>query len=194
VEILSKNSDGLEGNKMSRIVYHHPKVDRFIVGTIGQPGERQFFIQVRSENGLNTMAIEKSQVIALTERFEQMIVELRRSKMATISQLSESIPIDDQPLESPIEQDFQIGIIAISWEKDHAVVNIQAVSQLEELILDDLSDAPDLVTLNLVIGQVKAFCDRAKVVIGAGRPACPFCSLPIDPTGHLCPRANGYRR
>ena len=26
------------------------------------------------------------------------------------------------------------------------------------------------------------------------RPACPFCGGPVDPAGHLCPRANGFRR
>ena len=26
-----------------------------------------------------------------------------------------------------------------------------------------------------------------------GHP-CPFCGGPMDPTGHLCPRANGFRR
>jgi hypothetical protein len=32
------------------------------------------------------------------------------------------------------------------------------------------------------------------VVVNAGRAPCPFCGSPIDPAGHLCPRANGFRR
>ncbi|HEY5033265.1 MAG TPA: DUF3090 family protein, partial [Actinomycetes bacterium] len=40
----------------------------------------------------------------------------------------------------------------------------------------------------------RAFAQRAAAVVGAGRPPCPFCGLPLDPTGHLCPRQNGYRR
>ncbi|NDA88976.1 MAG: DUF3090 family protein, partial [Actinobacteria bacterium] len=47
---------------------------------------------------------------------------------------------------------------------------------------------------SLKINQIKGFCDRANLVVNAGRPACPFCALPVDPLGHLCPRANGYRR
>ena len=31
-------------------------------------------------------------------------------------------------------------------------------------------------------------------VVSAGRPPCPFCGGPLDPGGHVCPRANGYRR
>ncbi|MEO8106384.1 MAG: DUF3090 family protein, partial [Actinomycetes bacterium] len=40
----------------------------------------------------------------------------------------------------------------------------------------------------------RAFVERAESVIAAGRPPCPFCTLPLDPDGHICPRANGYRR
>ncbi|MGO4958382.1 DUF3090 family protein [Luteococcus sp. Sow4_B9] len=34
---------------------------------------------------------------------------------------------------------------------------------------------------------------RAGAGRAARRPACPFCSQPISPEGHICPRANGYR-
>lgn len=179
---------------MSRIIYRHESTERFIVSAIGQPGEREFFIQVKSKDGLNTIAIEKNQVIALTQRFEEMIRELRRSSLASSEELSVSAELDEQPLELPIEQDFQAGVISIAWENNRVVVNIQAASQIEDLVLEDMESGPDLVIASLVIGQVKGFCVRAKSVVSAGRAACPFCALPIDPNGHLCPRANGYRR
>jgi uncharacterized repeat protein (TIGR03847 family) len=164
------------------------------VSTIGQPGERQFFIQIKSDSGINTLAVEKSQVIALVDRFEELIRELRRAKLASQADLAEKAEADDLPLELPIEQDFQIGIISIAWESDLVVINIQAASQEEELILDEFDTGPDLVIATLRISQVKGFCERARLIVSAGRPACPFCALPINPTGHLCPRANGYRR
>jgi len=74
------------------------------------------------------------------------------------------------------------------------VVNMQAASQDEDLILDDIDMGPDLLIATLNIAQVKGFCERAMNIVNAGRAACPFCGLPIDPLGHLCPRANGYRR
>ncbi|MFA5919625.1 MAG: DUF3090 family protein [Candidatus Nanopelagicaceae bacterium] len=46
----------------------------------------------------------------------------------------------------------------------------------------------------LTSAQTEAFIERATRVINAGRPPCPFCGLPLDPRGHVCPRANGYRR
>lgn len=179
---------------MPRVIYRHQPATRFIVSAIGEPGERQFFIQVKSSNGLNSVTLEKTQVIALTERFEELIRELRRGKLATAADLSSAAVVDDLPMELPIDEDFQVGVISITWEKDLVFVNIQAISQDEDLILDDLDSGPDIIIATLRIDQVKGFCERAKSIVNAGRPACPFCGLPIDPRGHLCPRANGYRR
>ena len=36
----------------------------------------------------------------------------------------------------------------------------------------------------------RGFCDHADDVVGAGRPPCRFCGLPMDPDGHTCPRMN----
>ena len=177
-----------------RIIYRHEPALRFIVSTIGEPGQRQFFLQVKSAAGLNAVTLEKGQVVALTERFEDLIRELRRGKLASATDLATPATLDDQPMELPIDEDFQVGVISITWENDLVVVNIQAISQDDDLILDDLDSGPDLLIATLKINQVKGFCERAKTIVSAGRPACPFCGLPIDPLGHLCPRANGYRR
>ncbi|MGZ4626089.1 MAG: DUF3090 family protein, partial [Kineosporiaceae bacterium] len=42
--------------------------------------------------------------------------------------------------------------------------------------------------------SARAFTKRAMAVVAAGRPPCPFCTNPLDPSGHICPRANGHRR
>ena len=179
---------------MPRIIYRHQPATRFIVSAIGVPGERQFFIQVKSSDGINSVTLEKSQVIALTQRFEDLIRELRRGKLASVVDISATAVLDDLPMELPIDEDFQVGVISITWENDLVVVNIQAISQDDDLILDDLDSGPDLLIATLKINQVKGFCERAKTLVSSGRSACAFCGLPIDPLGHLCPRANGYRR
>lgn len=179
---------------MPRIIYRHQPATRFIVSAIGEPGQRQFFLQVKSEAGINAVTLEKTQVMALTERFDELIRELRRGKLASPEDLAMTSISDDQPMELPIEEDFRVGVISITWEKEFVVVNIQAVTQDDELLLDDLDSGPDLIILTLKINQVRGFCERAKRIVEAGRPLCPFCALPVDPLGHLCPRANGYRR
>jgi uncharacterized repeat protein (TIGR03847 family) len=69
-----------------------------------------------------------------------------------------------------------------------------ADSEEEELVDDDEDGAPDLLRVSLTLAQADAFAKRTAAVVDAGRLPCPFCGIPIDNTGHLCPRANGYRR
>jgi uncharacterized repeat protein (TIGR03847 family) len=179
---------------MPRIIYRHQPASRFIVSAIGEPGQRKFFVQVKSESNINTVAIDKGQVVALADRLGELIQQLRRGKLAPAEELTAPAIKDDDPLELPIEADFSVGIISINWDNEFVVVNIQAASQDDELLIDDIEFGPDLIIANLKINQVKGFCDRAIRVVNAGRPACPFCALPVDPRGHLCSRANGYRR
>ena len=50
---------------MPRIIYRHQPATRFIVSAIGDPGERQFFIQVKSDDGINSVTLEKAKLLLL---------------------------------------------------------------------------------------------------------------------------------
>ena len=187
---------------MSRIIYRHNQVDRFVVGTVGEHGERTFFLQVISSASSNCIALEKSQVQALVERLQMMIRELRRNKLANMDQLNQPAVRDDAQLEYPITEDFRAGVIAIAYEQGNQHIDIQVQALVEEEFSElveegeedpDL-DTPDLLMASLTIAQVRGFCERALNVVSAGRVPCPFCGIPLNPEGHLCPRANGYRR
>ena len=186
---------------MSRLIYSHEFVERFVVGTVGEPGERAFFLQIESPSYSNCVAIDKSQVAALSERFKEMIQELRRNKLASLDELSLSSALTRREMEFPITEDFAVGIIGISWDGDRQRIEleIQAISEADigDLISEvdsDSDELPDVIRASLRIFQVRGFCAIADAVVAAGRAPCPFCGLPIDPQGHLCPRANGYRR
>ena len=186
---------------MSRINYNHDFVERFVVGTVGPPGDRSFFLQIQSPTYSNCVAVEKSQVAALSERFKEMIRELRRNKIASLDELALSSSLENREMEFPITEDFRVGIIGISWDIDRQRIDleIQAISDedIEELISGengDNDDLPDVINAPLRIFQVRNFCVLADALISAGRQPCPFCGLPIDSEGHLCPRSNGYRR
>jgi uncharacterized repeat protein (TIGR03847 family) len=190
---------------MSRITITHNPVERFATGTVGAPGERTFFIQIRSASGLSSVVLEKSQVAALTDRLKRLIRELRSSESASIDELS-VVPVrDNQPLDFPVEEDFRVGIIGISWDEEvqRIGIQIQAIAEdieeeITELLDDDqaesIENAPDLILASLRIHQIRTFVERSEIVISSGREVCPFCGLPINIDGHLCPRANGYRR
>jgi uncharacterized repeat protein (TIGR03847 family) len=161
--------------------------DRFIVGTVGAPGERAFYIQTRKEKQIFSVAIEKDQVRAILARLEIIIAGIKR---ANPFEIIESFAIDDQPLDSPVDALFVTGAISISWDDQVKFVNFEfyeATSQDEEVEDESLS-------ISVTLGAAQSFLQRSKAVVNAGRIPCPFCSIPIDPRGHLCPRANGYKR
>jgi uncharacterized repeat protein (TIGR03847 family) len=167
--------------------------DRFIVGTIGAPGEREFYFQVRQKNILVSLATEKSQATALAERISTIIREIKKS--APLSAVNPA-PADDQPLELPLDSEFVVGAIGIAF--DPASLEIEVSFRAEDS--DSLSDESDdddsgpLVEIHLDLSMALAFAQRTMALVAAGRALCPFCISPIDPKGHLCPRANGYRR
>ena len=182
---------------MTRIVHLFDPVERFVAGTVGEPGERTFFLQARTGNKLISVSLEKAQVSALAERITMMLRDVQKRKPIT---LITNIARDDLPLETPIDEEFRVGVIGISYESVRELIelNLQAVSETgvaaQEFIDVEEGDELDLLCVFLTLPQAGAFAKRADIVVGAGRSSCPFCGLPIDPRGHLCPRANGYRR
>jgi uncharacterized repeat protein (TIGR03847 family) len=161
--------------------------ERFVAGTVGEPGERAFYLQIRSNARLFSVAVEKAQVQAISARLEVMLAEIRKSNPLMII---EKLPIDDAPLESPIDAEFQIGAMSLAWDEESKLICVE----LFELEDDEEDSEGEVVEINITVAMAAAFAARSKAVVNAGRLPCPFCGIPIDPRGHLCPRANGYRR
>lgn len=163
--------------------------DRFIVGTIGAPGEREFYFQVRQKNILVSLATEKSQAAALAERITTIIREIKKS--APLSVINPA-PTDDQPLELPLDSEFAVGAIGIAF--DPSLLEIEISFRAEDADETEDEGTSPVVEIHLDLSMAQAFAQRTMALVAAGRPLCPFCISPIDPRGHLCPRANGYRR
>ena len=167
--------------------HEYSRPERFIAGTVGEPGERAFFLQVRSSYRLLSLAVEKAQVQAIIARVDVMVAEIRKSNpLINI----EKFPTDDAPLESPVEAEFQVGAMSLAWDEESGLICIE----LYELEEDEEDSSGEVAEINISLGMAIAFTARSKAVVNAGRLPCPFCGIPIDPRGHLCPRANGYRR
>jgi uncharacterized repeat protein (TIGR03847 family) len=161
--------------------------ERFVAGTVGQPGERAFYLQIRSSSRLFSVAVEKAQVQAIAARMENMVSEVRKANpLITVDKL----PLDDSPLESPIDSEFEIGAMSLSWNDETKLICVE----LFELEDDEEDSEGEVLEINITLGMATSFSSRSKAVVNAGRLPCPFCGIPIDPRGHLCPRANGYRR
>jgi uncharacterized repeat protein (TIGR03847 family) len=173
------------------------EVSRFTVGTIGQPGDRTFFLQIRSANSLISTSIEKSQVAAISDRLRYMLKEIR---IAHPISPKPSLTRDSLPLETPVLDEFRVGSIAIFYDEESEMIQVDLRElNLDESDEDEEEDLPilddvEMIRIFITPTQANVFQDRAELVIAAGRQPCPFCSFPIDPQGHLCARANGYRR
>ena len=182
---------------MSPRIFLFDPVERFVVGTVGIPGERTFFIQARTGTRLVSVALEKAQVAAIADRILQILREIRISEPLAIF---ERVSYDDQPLETPIDEEFRVGVIGLAYLSDRRLIEIdlQAIAESEstedEMLEIDTSSDQEILRVLMTLGYAESFAKRANAVVTAGRAPCPFCGGPIDPSGHLCPRANGYRR
>lgn len=173
---------------MSRIRRLDP-VESFIVGTIGRPGEREFYLQAKFHGAIHSFAIDKSQVIALADRIAMLIGELK----AADYRFENVVAVN---LEVPLIPEFQIGVIGIVWlgESEQVSLDIQEITEGDnDLNLED-EEGPVVFRIMMSPDIANAFIAQSRKVVAAGRAPCPFCGLPINKDGHLCPRANGYRR
>lgn len=176
--------------------YEFEHVDAFTTGAIGRPGERVFYLQARTGEQRVAIRCEKQQVAAIAQYLRRVLVDLP--------------PAEDRPLDralelaTPVEEVFVLGPIGLGYDR----ANDRIVVQLEELTPDDMlddadddpeGDDPDPLSDDGTRGHVRvyvsrsqatAFCDHADRVVAAGRPTCQWCTQPIDPDGHPCPRMN----
>jgi uncharacterized repeat protein (TIGR03847 family) len=184
---------------MSRVIHVFRTPDRFVAGTVGEPGERTFYLQAADEAKVISVALEKEQVAVLAERLSALLDEIIRRLGADAPADFEELALDTEPLRSPVEQEFRVGTMGLGWDVESRaiVVELLAVSEQdvdESMVLDDAEEGPDAVRVFLSLKQARAFAVRAERVISAGRKPCPLCAEPLGPKGHICPRQNGYRR
>jgi uncharacterized repeat protein (TIGR03847 family) len=187
---------------MARVVHSYDDPDRFVAGTVGEPGARTFFLQARAGARLTSVACEKEQVMALAERLDVMLDEVARRFDRDPATLTTAD--DTDPLEQPIEEEFRAGTMTLAWEADaeRVVIEVFAVVAVEQADLEETdpvtaameSEDAEVFVVRITEEQARAFARRAVALVASGRPSCPFCGRPIDPEGHICPRANGYRR
>lgn len=200
---------------MSMVIHLFEQPERFVVGTVGPPGQRTFFLQARDGSRVTSVALEKQQVSVLAERVDVLLDEVLRQTQGDVSipAVAPSGSTDSEPLDQPIVEEFRVGTITLSWESEDQVVVIELFPISEEsLVVESESEseegsegepeveleleveASEVLIVKLAPTYARAFAKRAQTVVAAGRPPCQFCGNPVDPEGHICPRANGFRR
>jgi uncharacterized repeat protein (TIGR03847 family) len=183
---------------MSRVIHVFRTPDRFVAGTVGEPGERVFYLQAVDDAKVISVMLEKEQVAVLAERLSSLLDEVARRFGAEIPEDTDE-PGDTEPLNTPVEQEFRVGTMGLGWDAESKAIVVELLAVTEEevdesVVLDDTEEGPDALRVFLSPVQAKAFTTRAERVISAGRPPCPLCAEPLDSDGHICPRQNGYHK
>jgi uncharacterized repeat protein (TIGR03847 family) len=197
---------------MTHQVHAFEPPERFVAGTVGEPGDRTFFLQARGGGRVVSVALEKVQVSLLAEKLEELLTEAARRFGVDLPEAPVLAGHDNEPLDTPVDEEFRVGTLGLAFDVDTTTVVIEAIEAGEadaevelgadddedDIPVDDDDDEPDddldRLRVRLTPEATRAFIDRARRVVAAGRPPCPLCGQPLDPAGHLCPRHNGYHR
>ncbi len=184
---------------MARVIHVFRAPDRFVAGTVGQPGDRTFYLQASEQSRLISVALEKQQVSVLAERIGSLLEEVHRRFGTDVPDEAPPDDLDTEPLDVPVEEEFRVGTMGLGWDAESKAVVIELLAVSEEevdeaVVLDDTEEGPDAVRVFLSPIAARAFAERADRVVNAGRKPCPLCAEPLDADGHICPRQNGYRR
>jgi uncharacterized repeat protein (TIGR03847 family) len=180
--------------RMTRRRYLFDTPDRFVAGTVGEPGNRVFFLQAREGTRIVSVALEKVQVAALAQRLDELLDELERRGIEGAAG-DDALMGDPGPLDEPINEAFRAGTLSLGWDTADDLVLVEAMEQVEDEEdaepADDDEEGPDVLRVRLSALAAREFVARAVRVLASGRPPCPLCGQPLDPQGHLCPRRNG---
>ena len=174
---------------MARRLFVFDDPDRFVAGAVGEPGARSFYLQARKGGAVVSVGLEKTQVAVLADRLGELL--------DTIEPAGDPAgrAHDPTPLDEPVVEVFRVGAMALAWDPAHGSVVVEAQPLDDALdyheVPDDDPDGPDVLRVRISAGEARSFVDRSLALVGAGRPACPFCGMPLEPTGHFCTRGTG---
>ena len=156
------------------------------VGVLGDVGRRVFVFYCRQGLTETTVKVEKQQIAVLSGYLGRIVKELGRPG---------HLP-DDLDYVGTDDFEWVVGTIGVSYDEelDRIVIVLEEMGVGEE-DEDDEDDEEGGHVLRVALSreQAASFAIRATRLVEAGRPPCPLCSLPLDPSGHNCPRTNGHR-
>jgi uncharacterized repeat protein (TIGR03847 family) len=161
-------------------------VERITIEAIGQPGQRVFYLQASAGLFMLTLVIEKEQARALAAAIAELL-----------DQITEKWPDRSTPparptsafgIIQPFEPQFRVGQFGLGYDDEHD----QVVLVAQELMPEGEEDQAAVVSMHVSRALMRELATHALHVVNAGRPLCPLCGQPMDPSGHFCTRRNGH--
>lgn len=180
--------------------------ERFVVGTVGQAGQRAFYLQAVDAKRLVTVKVEKEQMSILADRVNDVLDQLAPAASADLT-TADGPAEDTDPLQTPFDEDWHVQTLSLAWDESRSMIVIECHDHDPDEADDEADDGSaadpgatpgalgrNSLRVSLTPVAARAFVRRTNALVAAGRPPCPFCGGPLDPSGHICPRANGYKR
>lgn len=164
--------------------FHFDEPEFFVAGAIGEPGQRVFHLQTRQGDEFVTVRCEKQHVAALVEHIGGLLADLPPPDADVVDSL-------EPGLRQPVDDRWVAGGIGLAYDEevDRIVIAIEELVAADDEGLDDPASGRVAITR----AQAAAFVRAGDDLLEQGRPLCHLCGGPMDPVGHVCPRANGYR-
>ena len=165
---------------MARVIHVFRKPDRFVAGTVGEPGDRSFYVQASEDVRMVSVLLEKQQVAVLAERVGSLLDEVARQFGAEVPDSPPEELLDNDPLTVPVEEEFRVGTMGLGWDAESQAVVIELLAATEDevdesVVLGDTEEGPDALRVFLSPAEARAFAYRAERVVEAGRK--PIASL-----------------
>jgi uncharacterized repeat protein (TIGR03847 family) len=196
-------------------------VDSVGAGAVGEPGARAFYIQAEKDGQVLNVLVEKQQVAMLAERVRILLDSVAAQFPGGPA---DEPPVPLAPGAGELRGDpvplFRAVAIGIGFDSVRQLVVLelheQPVAGDEEDEDDEEDEGGDgeagvadddddptlagveeegyLARLYLTAAQARAMAACGSAAVERGRPPCPLCGGPLDPSGHVCPRLNGHGR
>ena len=126
---------------MPRRMFFFDPPDRFVAGTVGEPGQRTFFLQARKAGQVVSVVLEKVQVQVLAERLDQLLDELESRGLTKAS--ADGASVDTEPLDEPLNEAFRATTLTLGWDVDAERVLVEARAEPLEIEIEAAEDDDD---------------------------------------------------
>jgi uncharacterized repeat protein (TIGR03847 family) len=163
-------------------------VDGLGAGAVGEPGQRAFYIQARTEHTQLTVLVEKEQVDLLATEAVAFLDKIAD----TYPELPFDLPTTHSALHEPTVPLFRARLIGLGFDPERELVLLELRERSEDAEDDEADEAEEgyVARIYATRAQVRAMAARGAEAVAGGRPPCPLCEQPMDPSGHRCPRWN----
>ena len=165
------------------VKYTLGSLSRIDPNTFGEPGQRTFNLVLQSGEAQCTVWLEKEQLFQLGTYLQEAVESLSDEDKIRKSQ-------DAEPAWSGegMDLDFKVGQVMLNYDQDRNSFRMLAYEREEEEATAESSS----VSFWITVQQAGAVAEESLRICAAGRPRCFLCGQPINPDGHICPRANGH--